>query len=99
VDENVAGATGCSIDKSVYLIKEIEKEFNVTLFDRFRIAFRDGERIINCGREAFEELIKTGTISQDTVVFNNMIQSRKELQTSWEIPIKNSWHAKVFHVS
>ena len=99
VNEEVAGATGCSIDKSVYLMKEIEKEFDITLFDRFRIAYRDGENIINCGREEFENLIKKGAINQDTVVFNNVIQSRKDLQTSWEIPIKDSWHAKVFHVS
>ena len=99
VNEEVAGATGCSIDKSVYLMKEIEKEFDITLFDRFRIAYRDGENIINCGREEFEDLIKKGAINQNTVVFNNVIQSRKDLQTSWEIPIKDSWHAKVFHVS
>ncbi|MES3019910.1 MAG: ABC transporter ATPase [Bacteroidota bacterium] len=96
VDEQVAGATGCSIDKSVYLMKEIEQEFNLELFDRFRVAYRDGERVNNCSREEFEELLSNGDLSPDTIVFNNMISTRKELGTSWEVPMKASWHAQVF---
>ena len=98
VDEAVAGATGCSIDKSLYLMKEIEKEFDLNLFDRFRIAYRENESIINCSREEFEEQIKSGHITDHTLVFNNLISKRKELQNGWEIPLKDSWHAQVFTV-
>ncbi len=96
VDEQIAGATGCSIDKSVYLMKEIESRFNINLFDRFRIAYRSGEDIINCSREEFEEQIRKGNINSETLVFNNLISRRKELESSWNIPIADSWHAKVF---
>lgn len=96
VDEQVAGATGCSIDKSVYLMKEIEQEFNLDLFDRFRIAYRAGAEVINCSREEFEELLSTGELNADSFVFNNMVSTRKDLLTSWEVPVKNSWHAQVF---
>ncbi|MEJ7695043.1 ABC transporter ATPase [Daejeonella sp.] len=96
VDEQVAGATGCSIDKSVNLMKEIEQEFNLELFDRFRVAYRDGENVINCSRTEFEELLSNGQISSNTIVFNNMISTRKDLSTSWEVPMKDSWHGQVF---
>lgn len=96
VDEHVAGATGCSIDKSVHLMKEIEGEFAIDLFDRFRIAYREGEAVKNCNRKEFEQLLLTGTINADTMVFNNMISTRHELATRWEVPLKNSWHATVF---
>jgi hypothetical protein len=96
VDEQVAGATGCSIDKSVYLMKEIESEFNVNLFDRFRIAYRNGNDVLNCSREEFEQLLKQGEINSETLVFNNMIGTRKDLTNSWEVPVKASWHAQVF---
>jgi hypothetical protein len=96
VDEEVAGATGCSIDKSVYLMKEIESEFQLDLFDRFRIAYRSGDDIINCSRQEFEELLSTGAVNGNTPVFNNMVATRKELQTSWEVPVKDSWHGSVF---
>lgn len=98
VDEGVAGATGCSIDKSVYLMKEIEEEFGLNLFDRLRVAFRDMDTIVNCSREEFEEQIKSGKVSGQTTVFNNLISRRDELESSWEIPLKDSWHAKVFAI-
>lgn len=98
VDENIAGATGCSIDKSVSLMKDIEKEFGLDLFDRFRIAFRDMENIINCSRKEFEAQIKSGLVNGQTIVFNNLVSRRKELQSSWEIQFKDSWHAQIFTV-
>lgn len=96
VNEQIAGATGCSIDKSVHLMKELESKFNINLFDRFRMAYRSGEEVINCSREEFEERIKKGIIDGQTLVFNNLITRRKELKTSWNIPLAESWHAKVF---
>lgn len=96
VDEQVAGATGCSIDKSVYLMKEIEKEFCIGLFDRFRIAYRDGDQVINCSKTEFEERLIKGELNSDTIVFNNMISSRKDLDISWEVAMKDSWHGQIF---
>jgi len=96
VDEEVAGATGCSIDKSVHLMKEIENEFNLNLFDRFRVAYRNEDEVLSCSRQDFEQLLSTGKVNPDTIVFNNMVSSRKELEKLWETPLKNSWHAQVF---
>lgn len=96
VDEQVAGTTGCSIDKSVNLMKEIEQKFGINLFDRFRIAYRQDQDIINCSREEFEALIKNGQVTAQTPVFNNLINTRKELYSNWEIPLSQSWHARVF---
>ena len=96
VDQEVAGATGCSIDKSVHLMKEIESHFNLNLFDRFSMTYLDNENIISCKREEFELRIKQGIITPQTLVFNNLIGTRKELKTSWNIPLADSWHAKVF---
>lgn len=96
VDEQIAGATGCSIDKSVHLMKELESKFDISLLDRFRMAYRLGEDIINCSREEFEARIKKGIVDGQTLVFNNLISRRKELETSWNIPLAESWHAKVF---
>jgi hypothetical protein len=96
VDEQQAGATGCSIDKSVKLMLELEKQFNINLFDRFQLAYRDGENINTCNRAEFEELLRTGSVNSETIVFNNLISTRKALETNWQIPMKNSWHAQVF---
>jgi len=96
IDEYQAQATGCSIDKSVGLMKELESEFCIQLFDRMQIAYRDGEAIKTCSKDEFEDLLEQGLVNEETIVFNNLIQNYRDLSTSWEVPMKLSWHQKVF---
>lgn len=96
VDESQAGASGCSIDKSVNFMKQVEQHYNINLFDRFNLAYRDGSEVLSAPRAQFEDLIKHGTINQDTIVFNNLVQTLVELDTKWEVPFKNSWHPQLF---
>ncbi|WP_256008961.1 ABC transporter ATPase [Desertivirga xinjiangensis] len=96
VDEAQAGATGCSIDKSVRMIKDFEQQFNVNLFDRLNIAFRRGDDILSLDRDRFEQEIQSGRVTEDTIVFNNLVQTKKELDTNWETQFRNSWHARVY---
>lgn len=98
VDESQAGASGCSIDKSVHLMKQIEQEFNVDLFNRFNIAYKDGEQVKSATREEFDQLIKEGLINHETIVYNNLVPSYGEYINNWEIPFKNSWHPRVFKI-
>lgn len=96
VDESKAGVTGCSIDSSVRLIKEIEQQFNVDLFNRFNMAYKvNGEVVVN-SKEDFETLLDIKQITPETIVFNNMVQTLQELETKWELAFKDSWHASVF---
>lgn len=97
VDESQAGASGCSIDKSVRFMKDIEQEFGINLFDRFNLAYRSGEEILSVPRHTFEGLISNKTIDANTIVFNNMVQNLIELETKWEVPFKDSWHIQLFN--
>jgi len=96
VDESQAGASGCSIDKSVNFMKQIEQQFGINLFDRFNLAYRSNEQILSVPRHTFEELLVNKTINTDTIVFNNMVQNLTELETKWEVPFKDSWHIQLF---
>ena len=96
VDESQAGASGCSIDKSVNLMKEIEQQFHVNLFDRFDIAFRDGDQVRSIQRDGFEQMIRDGQINENTIVFNNLVPTLRDLNSKWEIPFRDSWHATLF---
>jgi hypothetical protein len=96
VDESQAGVTGCSIDSSVRLIKEIEQEYHVDLFNRFNMAYKvNGEVVVN-SKEDFETLVNIKQITPETIVFNNMVQNLSELESKWEVPFQNSWHSTVF---
>jgi hypothetical protein len=96
VDESQAGASGCSIDKSVNFMKKLEQQFNINLFDRFNFAYREGEKVLSAPRHEFEELLKQKKINIDTIVFNNLVQNLTELENKWEVPFKDSWHRQLF---
>lgn len=96
VDESQAGASGCSIDKSVNLMKEIERHFNLNLFDRFDIAYKANNEVLSINRSGFERLIKEGKVNEETIVFNNLVPTLRELNTKWEVPFRDSWHATLF---
>ena len=96
VDESQAGASGCSIDKSVNFIKQLENAYNLNLLNRLNMAYREENDVLSASRDEFEVLIKTGKITTETVVFNNLVQSLSELRNKWEVPFKESWHMQLF---
>ena len=96
VDENQAGASGCSIDKSVNFMKQVEQQYGINLFDRFNMAYREGEKVLSAPREEFEELLRSGKINSQTIVFNNLVQDLQQLENKWEVPFKDSWHPQLF---
>jgi len=96
VDESQANVTGCSIDSSVRIIKDIEQTYGVDLFNRFNIAYKLDNEVHVQGKEDFETLVNIKNVTPETIVYNNMVQTLQELETKWEVPFKDSWHAQVF---
>ncbi|MGB0862223.1 MAG: hypothetical protein ACPGXZ_04860 [Saprospiraceae bacterium] len=95
VDESQAGASGCSIDKSVHFIKGIEQTFGVNMFDRMLFAYQNqaGE-VKTASSMQFSELYKDGLINDDTLVFDNLVKTKADFQQKWLKPLKDSWHAR-----
>jgi hypothetical protein len=96
VDESQAGASGCSIDKSVHFMQQVQQHLGINLFDRFNLAYREGEEVLSLPRHGFEDKLKDGSINKQTIVYNNLVQNLTELETKWEVPFKDSWHIQLF---
>ncbi|SFH20065.1 ABC transporter ATPase [Pedobacter insulae] len=96
VDQESANATGCSIDSSVRVIKEIEQTYNVDLFDRFNVAYKINDEVYVNSKEDFETLISIKNVTSETIVFNNLVQTLAEYETKWEVPLVQSWHNMIF---
>ena len=94
VDESQAGASGCGIDKSVHFIQQLEKDFNLNLMNRLLVAYKDGDEIKSCSLHTFETKMERGEITVNTIVFNNLVTTKQEFDTNWEIPLQQSWHYK-----
>lgn len=95
VDEAQAKASGCSIDSSVGFIKHIEKSFDLDLFDRLRVAYELEGEIKLTKMHDFEVLLKSGALNSETVVYNNLVGNKAELESNWKTTVKNSWHARL----
>lgn len=96
VDETASGVTGCSIDASVRVVKDIEQTYNVDLFNRFNMAYLVDGKVIATNKEDFETLVNIKAVGPKTIVFNNMVQTLSDFETKWQIPFEQSWHSKVF---
>ena len=97
-DESAAGVSGCSTDSSVRLIKSIEQDLNIHLFDRQLLAFIVKERIQLLPLPQLDYAIENKFITPDALYFNNTVQTKKELVNNWIIPVKQSWLGKRFPV-
>lgn len=90
-DETASGVSGCSTDSSVRLMKEIEQKFQVQLFDRLLLAFLIKEKVQLLSLSQLGSAMANQHISSESLYFNNTIQTRKELENNWIIPLKDSW--------
>jgi len=90
-DEKATGVSGCSTDSSVRLIKEIEKLFGVNMFDRTTLAFVVKDKIQVLPLSQIQYAVDNGFLSADTIYFNNLVQTREELENNWMMPVKESW--------
>lgn len=93
-DERATGVSGCSTDSSVRLIKDIEQRFGVNMFDRTTLTFVVKDKIELLPLSQLQYAVENGFITADTIYFNNLVQTKEELETKWIIPVRESWLAK-----
>lgn len=96
VDEDIAAASGCSVDSSVRFLKGIEEKYGVQLFDRMQFAYKSTSGVAVVNRSGFERLLAAGEIDDNTLVFDNTITYEHQLDNAWVVPFKESWHKRLF---
>ena len=94
VDEEVNNVSGCSIDASVNLMKQLENDFNVDLTNKLNVSFKDGDNINIVKLSNFQAFAKEAKITSKTVVFNNMVATKLDFKNKWEVTVENSWHKR-----
>ena len=96
VNQEVQAATGCSIDSSVQFIQNLEQKYNIDLLDKMNVTYKTGEFIAFKTLIEFKQLAKSKSVSENTIVFNNLVNTIEEWQDFWEIPANESWHSRFF---
>jgi len=95
-DETKAGVSGCSTDSSVRFVKELGQQFRVDFFNRTSLAFLVKDKIEQLPMSQLQYAFDNGFINSHTLYFNNLVQTKDELENKWIIPIKDSWLANKF---
>ncbi|MFT4834133.1 MAG: hypothetical protein ACI8WP_000891 [Flavobacteriaceae bacterium] len=96
VDESFHLASGCSIDASVGLMRQLEQKFGISLLDRSQVAYLNDEDIVLKPFNTIKEAVASGEIAGDTIIFNNAVQSVSEWKNSWAVPANTSWLKRYF---
>ena len=98
VDENFISVSGCAIDASVRQMKQFEADYGIQLFDKLQVAVQNKNGIETMSMLLFKEKLNEGTYSKNSIVFNNMVDTKKRLNSEWEVPVSESWHQRLLKV-
>jgi len=90
-DETEVMVSGCSTDGSVRVIKSLERQYDVHLFDRMMLTFLVKGQPEMLPFNQVQYAVDKGFIDGNTLLFNNTVATKKELLEDWLIPLGKSW--------
>lgn len=91
VDEDVEPASGCSMDALNGIMREIDAEYNLGLFDRMKACYVENGEIKTMKLQDFRTLLKNGQISHDIEVFDFSKSTYVSFLSDFLLPLKRSW--------
>lgn len=96
VDESGLGASGCSIDSSVKVLRELESLIGVNLTDQGKVSVRTSSGDLKIFPAlGLKSKVQTGELTLEQEVINPLIRTKADLQQLWQ-PVRNSWLNKYF---
>jgi len=94
LNQESVSASGCSIDASVHFIQSLEKKHDVDLLDKMNVTYYSGDYIAHKTLADFRKMAKNKSVSKNTIVFNNLVNTKAEYLEHWEVPAHESWHGR-----
>ena len=91
VDEDVEAASGCSIDALGGVMKEIDQEFQLGLFDRMKATFVENSEVKTLKLQDFRSGLRNGEISKDIEVYDFSKNTYVAFLSDFLLPLRRSW--------
>ena len=86
--------SGCSIDSSVRIIKQMEERYNVSFFDRLNFAYLKNDELDIIHSSEIKKAYDEGLISDETLMFDNLVNNKEDFLNKWIVPLKESWYTR-----
>ncbi|WP_272151632.1 ABC transporter ATPase [Tenacibaculum aiptasiae] len=93
VEDNMQ-LSNAEIDKQVAFVLQLQQEYDIELLDKMNVCFKQGEYTQYKELKDFKKLIKNKSVTGKTIVFDNLVQTKHELDNYWEVPITESWYSR-----
>ncbi|QOW11281.1 hypothetical protein Q73A0000_13395 [Kaistella flava (ex Peng et al. 2021)] len=91
VDEDVEAASGCSIDALGGVMREIDQEFQLGLFDRMKATFVENGEVKTMKLQDFRSGLKSGEISKEIEVYDFSKNTYVAFLSDFLLPLRRSW--------
>jgi hypothetical protein len=91
VDENYNEVSGCGIDKSIHFIQEIDREYNLNLFNRLQIELLVNDAVLLTNKQKLAVMLQEGTVNEQTPVFNKTVTDKDSFDKYFLKTLGQSW--------
>lgn len=93
VNETQYNASGCSIDKLLRLIKQLEADYAIELLNRLLVAYesKNGVEVVHASK--IKELLEAGVVNAETIFFDTAVSDSAKL-LNWKLAMKDTWLRK-----
>lgn len=91
VDEEKVQASGCSMDSLNGLMREIDAEYNLGIFDRMKACYKENGDIKTMKLSDFRNALKNGEIAETIEVFDFSKDTYVNYLSDFLLPLKRSW--------
>jgi hypothetical protein len=85
------GIGGCSTDSMVRIIKSFERQYAINLFDRLTLTFLINDKVQPLPMQQVSYALEKGFIETDSLLFNNLVDTKSALLQEWLVPLNKSW--------
>jgi hypothetical protein len=94
------GVSGCGIDSLVHALEQAGAALGIEWVSGLDVVFRDAEGEIRVlSRPEFRRLVRAGTVTAATPVFDTTVATLGALRTEGlERPAGTTWHGRVFRL-
>lgn len=95
VDEEKEMASGCSIDALGKIMREIDEEYNLGLFDRMKASFVQNGEVRTLKLQEFKSQLRSGELPKDIQIFDFSKNTYLDFLGHFLLPLEKSWAAGI----
>ena len=88
-------ASGCSIDALGKIMREIDEEYQLGLFDRMKASYVENGEVKTLKLLDFKNKVRSGELSQEIEVFDFSKNTYLEFLGNFLLPFNRSWAAGI----